>query len=1066
MDKLQKLISLLMVAMVAAIVGCSKDAKIARYRERANKHYAAGQYAEAEVEYLNLLRSFPQDKVAIRQLGFIFFEEGRLPQALQFLTKAHELEPDNIETSTRLAVTYTAALQLKEAEQLTLKVLEKDPTNERALTLLADGANTTEKIQLLRDRIKTLQGSQADVPVFHVVLGELAMREQDLKIAQAEFQKAISLQATNAPAHLAFANLYQLKNDKANAEKEFKAAADNSPWRSTGRLKYADFKVQNGAVDDGKAIINEVIKQAPDYIPAYTSLMNLAYNQRHYDECATLVEKVLTRDQMNFEALVTNGRLKMAKGDVDHAIEAFEKAANIYEHVPIIEHNLALAYLAKGDTAKAVFNLNQAVAGAAPYAPSVMVLAEMNIAKGDYASADAALNQLIQIHPELENPYLLLAQSHLMQKQYDEAAALYSRVIELFPNAPDGYNLLGTALAVEKKFPEARAQFEKALQISPGNSTALEQLIDLDITDKNYAAALQRVQKQMDPAKPTATMMMYIAKIHLAENDYTTAEKDLLKAIEIAPENNRPYIFLSQLYLDTHKQQDALDRLFKFVAKTNDVATLMQIGVIQQSMTNYAGARDTYEKLLSVRPDFSLALNNLAYLYCEQLNDLDRAQKLAEKARDVSHADPATADTLGWIAYKRGDYPRARALIGEAAEKLPTDPEIGYHLGLAHYMLGEEPAARAALEMVVHSTAATTRADQKQDAQRHLAVLDGLDASGKPLSRESLEKLSAENPNDPIVLAHLGVQYEKDGVTDKAVALYQRALKTNRKNTTVLLKLAQYYAHAGNDTAQALDLAKEAHNLAPYDTKVNRLLGRLVYDAGDYNWSVSLLQAAARNTQNNGDLYYDLAWAYYNVGNLTEAENAMRSALQTGTASKDDATRFLALLDAYNNPARNAAVDASDAKYLPALMVTASRDQQQGQLDKAKAIYEQILTKNPLFVPAARDLASVLTHENSDDARAYALASKAREAFPDDADVARTLGILSYRKGEYRRAIELLTESQQKRAEDGELFFYLGMAHYQLKENAESKSALERALQWKIEPKLSDQATKILAELK
>ena len=90
MDKLQKLISLFLVAMIVAIVGCSKDAKIARYRERANKHYAAGQYSEAEVEYMNLLRAFPSDKVAIRQLGFIFFEEGRLIHAFQFLSKAHE----------------------------------------------------------------------------------------------------------------------------------------------------------------------------------------------------------------------------------------------------------------------------------------------------------------------------------------------------------------------------------------------------------------------------------------------------------------------------------------------------------------------------------------------------------------------------------------------------------------------------------------------------------------------------------------------------------------------------------------------------------------------------------------------------------------------------------------------------------------------------------------------------------------------------------------------------------------------------------------------------------------
>jgi tetratricopeptide (TPR) repeat protein len=1056
--------SLILVATIALLAGCSKEAKIARYRERANKDFAAGDYAKAEVEYTSLLRANSRDTVAIRQLGFVFYEQGRLPQAMQFLKKAHELEPDNLDTSAKLGSAYMAANDHKQAEQLALQMLEKQPANESALILLADTADAPEKAQTLRDRIKGLQASTPDLAAFHIVLGELSLRERNLTNALVELQKAVSLEPTNASANLALGNVYLLQTDRDNAEKYFKTAADHSPWRSATRLKYADLKIQSGKVDDGKAILNEIIQHAPDYIPAYTAMMNLAFAARDYDECTIWIQKVLTRDQMNFEALVTSGRVKLARGDTDRAIEIFEKMANIYDRAPLVHHNLALAYLAKGDSSKAMLNLNQALSADRHYIPSLMVMAEMKIAKGDFADATSTLTQLIEAHPELENPYLLLAQAHLMQRQYDDAIAQYRRVIELFPNAPEPQYYLGLILTVQKKKTEARQAFEKALEISPAYSTALEQLVDLDIADKDYAGAIQRVQKHSDPAKPSAISAMLLAKIHSAQKDYTAAEKDLVKAIELAPDSNKPYILISELYLQTHKEHEALDRLNKFVSKTNDVPALMQIGVIEQMMTNYVAARDTYEKLLSIRPNLNLALNNLAYLYCEHLNDLDKAQKLAETAREVTHDDAATADTLGWIAYKRGDYARARALLTESAQKLSSEPEVQYHLGLTHYMLGEEPMARIALDRVVQSTSA--KKEQKQDAQQHLAVLDGTDVSGKPFSRDSLEKLSAENPNDPVVLAHLAALYESEGSNDKAIGLYQRALKANRKNTTVLLKLAQYYAHDGHDATQALELAKEAHNLAPYDEQVNRLLGRLAFDAGDYGWSVSLLQAAARNMAPNGDLYYDLAWAYYNVGNLTEAENAMRSAVDAGTASKDDANRFLALLNAYNNPSRNTNVDASDAKYVPALMVSAARLQQQGKSDEAKAIYQQVLAKNPLFVPASRDLAVLLAHDNTDDAKAYALAVKAREAFPDDADVSRALGIISYRKGEYRRAIELLKESQQKRAEDGELFFYLGMAHYKLNQSSDAKSELQRALQWKVESKLSDEATRVLAELK
>jgi uncharacterized protein HemY len=55
-----------------------------------------------------------------------------------------------------------------------------------------------------------------------------------------------------------------------------------------------------------------------------------------------------------------------------------------------------------------------------------------------------------------------------------------------------------------------------------------------------------------------------------------------------------------------------------------------------------------------------------------------------------------------------------------------------------------------------------------------------------------------------------------------------------------------------------------------------------------------------------------------------------------------------------------------------------------------------------------------------------------RSVEPDDAEVAKTLGILSYRRDLYPRSVELLTEASGKRRDDAEALYYLGEAHYQL----------------------------------
>ena len=64
-----------------------------------------------------------------------------------------------------------------------------------------------------------------------------------------------------------------------------------------------------------------------------------------------------------------------------------------------------------------------------------------------------------------------------------------------------------------------------------------------------------------------------------------------------------------------------------------------------------------------------------------------------------------------------------------------------------------------------------------------------------------------------------------------------------------------------------------------------------------------------------------------------------------------------------------------------------------------------------MFASAARQLAILDASYFIDDSRGYAAAEQARTAYPDDALVAKSLGILSYIQQKYSRSAELLQES-------------------------------------------------------
>ena len=1071
----REFLSVLSLALLVAIGGggCTRQAKKSRYLKRAERYFQSEQYEKAELEYLNVLRLDPQNPAAISRLGLICFEQGRPASAFSLLRKAEQLEPGNVDVRLKLGLTYLSLTGFKEAREEAIYILEKQPTNDEALLLLAETSLASKDMDDMQQRLQTLSAQIEKRAGFRLALGILHLRRLDFTNAESEIQQAIALDPKFAAARLALGSYYLLRNDPKQAELAFKTGSDLAPLRSLRRLRYADFKIQTGDLEAAKQVLDAITQKAPDYIPARNRLAEIAFQQQKYDDCDKLIKSILAKDAINYDTLLLSGRLRMAKGEAAKAVTEFERMSALYSRTAQVKYQLALAHQLNKDQAKAVASLNESVALDPNYADAVLLLAQINLRKGDTASVTNSLTKLIRQRPQLGQAHLLLADAYRIQGNADAALGVYRRLLELAPKDPQPPLLMGLILSQQNKKEEARKAFEKALELAPTYVPALEQLVEAEVADKQYTAAFERVQKLIEKFPKSPELQSLLARIYEAKKEPDQAEAALLKAIELQPNFRPAYLSLARIYVASNRYQQALDKLQGIVARNpKDVTALMQIGMIQSEMKDYPAAAQAYEKLLAVDPEFSPALNNLAYLYSERLGRLEEAYKVARRVKDLVPNEPYTSDTLGWILYKRGEYSWALNLIQESAEKMPANAEVQFHLGMAHYMMAEEGPARIALQ---RSLQGKKDFGGKAEAEERLAIL-GVDvqtADSKAIGL--LEKRLAERADDPVALARLGAIHERDGAFEKARDLYERALKQNPKNVSATLRLARLHADRFNNAKKALDLAKTARELAPNDGAVAHILGRLAYQTGDFKWSVSLLQEGARALGNNPEVLFDLAWSQYSVGNLVEADNSMKNALQTdsGFARSEEARRFLALSALWNQPekAQQAAAQVQevlkvDPNYVPALMAAAAVYQQQGNVNAAKLACENTLARFPLFAPAYKILATLYAERLGDYQQAYQPALRAREAFPNDPEVARTLGIAVYRRGDYKRAVQLLAESAGKRASDAELFFYLGMAHYQLKEKNESKQALRQAIALNAGAQFVEEANKVLAELK
>jgi tetratricopeptide (TPR) repeat protein len=883
---------LLAIALLAiAAAGCSKDEPTKdELLSRAGAALAAGQWDKAEMDYRKVLALAPEDQAALRQLGIIYFDQGQIVQAYPLLKKGAELQPDDPEIQLKLGQIYLAGRDYTQARDAAVQLLEKQPDNGPALLLLADASRTPDDIADARKRIQSLREKGQDHANYHLALASLDLRQNEQPRAESELKTAVNLDPKSIEAHAALAALYWSRNDLKEADQAFKTAAELAPPRSPARLRYVDFLLKTGASPEAKKLLEETNQKHPDYLPARVVLMKMACAEHQDDDCAARVKNVLSQDSINYDALYQDGILNLGKGDAVGAIRDFEFLSNAYRQNPLVQYQLALAYLLYSNSKdlsdenrrKAVegaeTRLNEAVALQPLFDQAAMLLAELKIRKGNPAAAVELLEPVTKVRPQIAQVQYLLASAYLAQQKGDQALAVYRRMAELFPNDPRPSFLVGSVLLAQGKQADARKAFEKSNEISPDYLPAVERLVDLDLADKQYAAAIDRVQMVIDKDPKLAQPWALRAKIYLAQRDFAHAEPDLLKAIDLNPKLEPAYQLLAQLYVASNRQEEAITKLTAFAENNKSpqaVPAFMQLGMINEQMKHFDAARDAYEKLLAIAPNFAPALNNLAILYSDRFGQLDKAYDLATKAKEAAN-EPHIADTLGWILFKRGDYNGALPLLQDSAAKLPNLPEVQFHLGMTHYMLGEEEPARLALQNAVDAPADFPAKDQ---ARRRLAMLTTPTGTANATVRTDLENYLRESPNDPVALTRLAEVQQREGAVDQAAKTYEKVIADSPSYAPALRQLALLYGQLSTDSPKAYELVTKAHQAFPDDAVIAKTLGILSYRRGFYPQSVELLKEAAAKRKDDPEVLYYLGEVHRQLKDYTECKGELERAL-------------------------------------------------------------------------------------------------------------------------------------------------------------------------------------------
>lgn len=618
-------------------------------------------------------------------------------------------------------------------------------------------------------------------------------------------------------------------------------------------------------------------------------------------------------------------------------------------------------------------------------------------------------NQAERLEPD--RPSLLAVKSAIHQRLGDTGAAreLAQKALGLDDDNVDARVVLATQQLALGRPGQALAQVEKGLRGNPDNVALLLFKVQVLDTMKRRNDAIDVMRHLIATYPDNRAYRTALARYHIAGGETDAAETVLRNTAAADPDN----------------VQAALD-------------VVAFVGQVQGADAGEAELRSLATSRPDV-PEFGLALANVL----AQRGKPEEAKTELRRLIDDEIEDgilPAKV-TLARILVGEGQADAARALVDEVleADSRYVDALVlraGFSLDEGQTddavadlrsALSEQPDAvnvliplaaiherEGALELAEDRFAAAADAGRFAPAAARPYVDFLLRHNGAERAEGILARIVERSPNHVPSLALMAQLRLNRQDWQGAQQMADRIRTVEREDATAKQIIGAVLA-GQEKYEESINVLKEAAEAAPDRSQPLVALVRTYVRAGRPQEAVAFLNSLLAADPERVEALVLLAAVHEQSGRVDEA----RAMFQRAMAATETAVphRAKAAFD-FRHEGREAArrTVAVGLDRFPAdgglLMLSATLNEQAGDIDAAIADYERLLESQPGQVVATNNLASLLADYRGDEeslARAEVLAERLRSF--DIPQFKDTLAWVHYRKGQYTPAIALLLEA-------------------------------------------------------
>ncbi|MDD5168267.1 MAG: tetratricopeptide repeat protein [Syntrophales bacterium] len=635
----------------------NQDLREQAFREAEAKS-AEGRPEEAKQILLKYLARDPRNAQVHYAIGNIFFRQGQIRGAFDFLRQATLLKPDFAEARFQLANIYLIDNNLKGAGEEAAKLKQLPNAGWQALLIESQVALGEKKLD---EAIKKIQEAEKQYgkPLgtkWSVYLADLQLRKGN-RIAAEETVRKTAAAATEADDLLSLAKFYLRLKDDARSVALFQEALKRYPGNPDVLYTYGDYLFAKGRFADALTYYRKTLELVPNTPVLDYNIGQVFLAAGRLGELKQQIDAMLAKDQGDLFALRLKVQYALAMGKRSEAIETMNRIVTNLPYSPVPQVLLASLYLQEGQLSLAAVAAQKAVTlGDRSISPQV-ILANVYAKRGQYPEAEKVLNAILTADPNNLPAMIQLGDTYVSLGKYKQAEEQYAKVAALHP----GMREL-----------KARTAWLKAVQGDP-------------------AAALRASRQNWREMPEDFNAFGAYINALVVNNRTEEAIAAVLTQVKKSPRDWRLFFLLGDLYLANGNRPDALNSYQRALALNPD-----DVDLVLNLCSRYsrAGFHAEMEKMLisarAKQPANLLLTNQLAWFYVETLGSLDKAKPLVDilyrQAKDAS-----ALDTVGWYCYKVKDYKNAAYYLNEAIKLDPENRVLKQHLAAAMQQVSIKP---------------------------------------------------------------------------------------------------------------------------------------------------------------------------------------------------------------------------------------------------------------------------------------------------------------------------------------------------------------------------------------